>query len=125
MVLKEFNQKAQKNKSNSIWLSIAGENLLFNEQKVRIIKLYSWLKKNHLFNEGSILIVVEDEMERISLIMALISLGQPTIIFDPTGTQYETNRILTNCDFCAVIAEEKIYKGLMLSNYKVPYHPNL
>ena len=34
MVLKEFNQKAQKNKSNSTWLSIAGENLLFNEQKV-------------------------------------------------------------------------------------------
>ena len=121
MVLKEFNQKAQKNKSNSIWLSIAGENLLFNEQKVRIIKLYSWLKKNHLLNKGSILVVVEDEMERISLIMALISLGQPTIIFDPTGTQYETNRILTNCDFCAVIAEEKIYKRLMLSNYKVPY----
>lgn len=121
MVLKEFNQKAQKNKNNSIWLSIEGENLLFNEQKVRIIKLYSWLKKNHLFNEGSILIVVEDEMERISLIMALISLGQPTIIFDPTGTQYETTRILTNCNFCAVIADEKSYQKLMLSDYKVPH----
>ena len=60
-------------------------------------------------------------MERISLIMALISLGQPTIIFDPTGTQYETTSILTNCDFSAVIADEKIYQRLMLSNYEVPY----
>ena len=52
MVLKEFSQKAQKNKNNSVWLSIAGENLLFNEQKVRIIKLYSWLKKTIFLIKG-------------------------------------------------------------------------
>ena len=121
MVLKEFNQKALSNKSNAIWLNISGETLLYSEQKVRIEKLYSWLKESNLLNREPVLVAVKDELERISLIMALISLGQPTIIFDPDGTQYETNHILTNCNFCAVIAEEQIYKRLTLSNYKVPY----
>ncbi len=121
MILEKFNQQAFNKKNNSIWLSVADETLLYSEQIARLQKLYSWLKENKVLFGGPILVAVEDDLERISLINALISIGQPVIIFDPTGTQYETSRILIDCQFCAVIAEEYISEKLKLLDYKKPY----
>ena len=121
MILEEFNRKALDVDSKAIWLNIAGETLSFSEQVDRLQKLQAWLKENELFDKGPILVAVEDELERISLIVALISIGLPSIIFDSAGTKYEAERILNNCNFCAVIGEEKIYQKLSLSDYAIPY----
>ena len=121
MVLEKFNQKAFESKDNAIWLNVAGETLRYSEQIVRLQKLHYWLQVNGIFNNKPILVAVEDDFERASLLMALISSGRLAIILDPTGTQYERNQILTDCYFCAVIAEEVIYQQLNLSSYEVPY----
>lgn len=121
MNLEKFNQQAFDNKSSAVWLRIADEPLLYSEQIVRLQKLYCWLKENKALYEGPVVVAVEDDMERMSLINALISIGQPIIIFDPAGTQYETSRILSDCQFYAVIAEEHIFERLKLFDYEQPY----
>ena len=53
-----------------------------------------------------VLVAVLDDLERASLLMALISNGRAVTIFDPAGTQYESSQILDECHFYAVIAEQ-------------------
>lgn len=121
MVLKEFSQSAYQRDRKAVWLNVAGQTLRFEEQKLRLQKLRVWLKANDVPEKESVLVAVENQFERMSLITALLSIGQPVIIFDPGGTQYETENILSDCEFSAVIAERSIYERLDFRNYEIPF----
>lgn len=121
MIFEQFNQRAFGSKENATWLDVAGKTLSYGEQIRRCQKLHAWLRVNDVTSDQPVLVAVKNEFERMSLIVALISIGQPTVIFDPNGTQYETDIILSECDFCAVIAEEQVYQRLSLHNYQLPY----
>lgn len=121
MVLERFNQNAYQRHRNAVWLNVAGKTLRFEEQKLRLQKLRVWLRANDVTEREAVLVAVENEFERMSLITALLSIGQPTIIFDPAGTQYEIENILSGCEFRAVIAEGSIYEQLDLRDYELPY----
>ena len=121
MIFEQFNQRAFGSKANATWLDVAGKTLSYGEQIRRCQKLHAWLRVNDVTSDQPVLVAVKNEFERMSLIVALISIGQPTVIFDPNGTQYETDIILSECDFCAVIAEEQVYQKLSLHNYQLPY----
>ena len=121
MVLKEFNREAFNAKAGDIWLNIEGEVLSFNEQVKRLQNLENWLNINKISKHELVLVGVDNALERVSLLVALISLGQPIIIFDPDATEYETNQTLMDCNFSAVIADKEIYNKLNLEGNNFPY----
>jgi long-chain acyl-CoA synthetase len=120
MSLQFFSKNALATSPSATFLNVLGRELSFGEQKKRSAALSTWFDTQSVAVGQVVLVAVADELERASLLLAMISVGRPPLILDPDSTAYEIEKLLSECEYGAVIAEPELRQRWLLSDTAIP-----
>ena len=113
MIFEQFNQRAFGSKANATWLDVTQENVKLRGTNTSVSKAARLAsgERCHIRPTGVGDAAKMNLRGYVIKSVALISIGQPTVIFDPNGTQYETDIILSECDFCLLLRRSRCIRS--------------